>query len=160
YLAREPEVAKLYNADYLASWRYEGNSFMLPFYIAKTLLFYNKAMFKDAGLDAPPASFDDILAFAKRMAKGERTGFMTLNFDWLYWPLVKMNGVDFLPVDMKKPAFHTPQAIEVLSRLAEGTESGAINKISWTGRWVEPNGAFAGNTVGMFHAHSSAYFFV
>ena len=39
------------------------------------------------------------------------------------------------------------------------TESGAINKISWTGRWVEPNGAFASGKVGMHHAHSPAFFF-
>jgi ABC-type glycerol-3-phosphate transport system substrate-binding protein len=160
YLAKEPEIAKLYNADYLASWRYEGKTYMLPFYIAKTLLFYNKTMFKEAGLVGPPASFDELLGFAKRMAKGEKTGFLTLNFDWLYWPLFKMNGVELLTPDLKKPAFNTPQAVEVLSKLAEGTESGAINKISWTGRWVEPNGAFAGNTVGMLHAHASAYFFI
>ena len=48
----------------------------------------------------------------------------------------------------------------MLERLAKATDSGAINKIAWTGRWVEPNGAFAGNTVGMLHAHSSSYFFV
>ena len=160
YLAKEPDVAKLYNADYLASWRYDGKTFMLPFYIAKTLLFYNKAMFTEAGLDRPPASFEDLMGFAKRMAKGEKTGFLTLNFDWLYWPLFKMNGVDLLTPDLKKPAFNTPQAVAVLERLAEGTDSGAINKISWTGRWVEPNGAFAGNTVGMLHAHASSYFFV
>jgi ABC-type glycerol-3-phosphate transport system substrate-binding protein len=160
YLAKEPDVAKLYNADYLASWRYDGKTFMLPFYIAKTLLFYNKAMFTEAGLDRPPASFEDLMGFAKRMAKGEKTGFLTLNFDWLYWPLFKMNGVDLLTPDLKKPAFNTPQAVAVLERLAESTDSGAINKISWTGRWVEPNGAFAGNTVGMLHAHASSYFFV
>jgi ABC-type glycerol-3-phosphate transport system substrate-binding protein len=117
-------------------------------------------MFKEAGLDGPPASFDDMMSFAKRMAKGEKTGFLTLNFDWLYWPLFKMNGVELLTPDMKKPAFNTAEAAEVLSRLAEGTESGAINKTSWTGRWVEPNGAFAGNTVGMLHAHASSYFFI
>jgi len=160
YLAKEPDVAKLYNADYLASWRYDGKTFMLPFYIAKTLLYYNKTLFKEAGLDTPPASFDDLMGFARRMAKGEKTGLLTLNFDWLYWPLFQMNGVDLLTADMKKPAFNTPKAVEVLSRLAEGTDSGAINKISWTGRWVEPNGAFAGNTVGMLHAHASAYFFI
>jgi ABC-type glycerol-3-phosphate transport system substrate-binding protein len=160
YLAKEPDVAKLYNADYLASWRYEDKTFMLPFYIAKTLLFYNKAMFKEAGLAGPPGSFDDIMAFAKQMAKGEKTGFLTLNFDWLYWPLFKMNGIDLLTPDMKKPAFNTPQAAMVLEKLAAGTDNGAINKISWTGRWVEPNGAFAGNTVGMLHAHASAYFFI
>src|SRR5580700_3725533 len=127
YLAKEPDVAKLYNADYLASWRYDGKTFMLPFYIAKTLLFYNKAMFTEAGLDGPPASFEDLMGFAKRMAKGEKTGFLTLNFDWLYWPLFKMNGVDLLTPDLKKPAFNTPQAVAVLERLAEGTDSGAIN---------------------------------
>src|SRR5437762_12952304 len=116
-------------------------------------------MFKEAGLAGPPASFDDLTNFAKRMAKGEKTGFLTLNFDWLYWPLFKMNGVELLTPDLKKPAFNTPQAVEVLTKLAEGTESGAINKISWTGRWVEPNGAFASGTVRMHHAHSPAFFF-
>jgi ABC-type glycerol-3-phosphate transport system substrate-binding protein len=48
----------------------------------------------------------------------------------------------------------------VLDKLARATADGAINRISWTGRWVEPNGAFASGTVGMLHAHSPAYFFV
>ena len=160
YLAREPDIATLYNPDYLASWQYQGRSYLLPFYVSKTLLFYNKTMFKEAGLAGPPQSFEEMLGFAEKMAKGEKTGFLTLNFDWLYWPLFKMNGIELLTPDLKQAAFNTPQAIEVLTRLAKATESGAINKISWTGRWVEPNGAFAGNTVGMLHAHSAAYFFV
>lgn len=160
HLQKEPEVAKLFNPDYLASWRYEGKNFMLPFYVAKTLLYYNKTLFKEAGLSGPPKSFDELLGQAQATAKGEKTGFLTLNFDWLYWPLFKMNGVELLTPDLKKAAFNTPQAIATLERLAKGTESGAINKISWTGRWVEPNGAFAAGTVGMLHAHSSSYFFV
>ena len=90
----------------------------------------------------------------------EASGFLTLNFDWLYWPLFAMNGVELLTPDLKKTAFNTPKAIEVVDKLAKATESGAINKISWTGRWVEPNGAFAAGNVGMLHAHSPAYFFV
>jgi len=160
YLQKEPEVAKLFNPDYLASWQYKGKNYMLPFYIAKTLLYYNKSMFKEAGLSAAPQSFDELLNYSQKMAKGEKTGFLTLNFDWLYWPLFKMNGVELLTPDMKKAAFNTPQMTAILERLAKATDSGAINKISWTGRWVEPNGAFAGNTVGMLHAHSSSYFFV
>jgi len=160
YLSREPDVAKLYNADYLKSWDYLGKTYMLPFYISKTLLYYNKTLFQEAGLALPPQSFDEIIGFAEKVSKGEKTGFLTLNFDWLYWPLFKMNGVELLTPDYKHAAFNTAQAVDVLTRLAKATESGAINKISWTGRWVEPNGAFAGNTVGMFHAHSSAYFFV
>lgn len=160
YLKREPEVGKLFNQDYLASWQYQGKIYMLPFYIAKTLLYYNKTMFGEAGLSAPPQSFDEMLAFAQKMTKGEKTGLLTLNFDWLYWPLFKMNGVELLTPDMKKAAFNTPATASVLDKLAKATAGGAVNKVSWTGRWVEPNGAFAGNTVGMLHAHSSSYFFV
>ena len=32
YLKKEPEVAKLFNPDYLASWQYQGKNYMLPFY--------------------------------------------------------------------------------------------------------------------------------
>ena len=48
----------------------------MPFYIAKTLLFYNKTMFKEAGLADPPKSFDEIVNSSQAMAKGEKTGFL------------------------------------------------------------------------------------
>lgn len=160
YLEKEPEVAKRFNADYLGGWVYKGKTYLLPFYVAKTLLYYNKTMFQEAGLMGPPQSFDELLGFSEKMAKAEKTGFLTLNFDWLYWPLFKMNGVELLSPDGKKAAFNTPQTVDVLTRLAKATASGGVNKISWTGRWVEPNGAFASGTVGMLHAHSSSYFFV
>ena len=75
---------------------------MVPFYVTKTLLFCNKTMFKEAGLAGPPKSFDEILAFAEKMTSGETPGLLTLNFDWLYWPLFAMNGVDLLTPDLKK----------------------------------------------------------
>ncbi|PWS37120.1 hypothetical protein DFH01_09615 [Falsiroseomonas bella] len=159
-LAAEADVKNRFNANYLSNWTLGGKNWMLPFYITKTLLFYNKTMFQRAGLSGPPQSFDEILAHAGKMAQGDATGFLTLNFDWLYWPLFAMNGVNLLTPDLKRPAFNTPKAIEVVEKLARASESGAINKISWTGRWVEPNGAFATGNVGMLHAHSPAYFFI
>jgi ABC-type glycerol-3-phosphate transport system substrate-binding protein len=159
-LNAEADVRTRFNADYLSNWVYEGSNYMLPFYITKTLLFYNKPMFQKAGLAGPPQSFDEILASAQKLTASDASGFLTLNFDWLYWPLYAMNGVDLLSKDLTKATFNTPKAIEVTERLAKATEAGAINKISWTGRWVEPNGAFAAGNVGMLHAHSPAYFFV
>jgi ABC-type glycerol-3-phosphate transport system substrate-binding protein len=160
YLEREPEVQGRFHADYLANWVYEGSSYMLPFYVSKTLLFYNRKMFQEAGLSGPPQSFDEILEYAAEVSGGEKTGFMTLNFDWLYWPLFAMSGVELLNDDMTEAAFNTPQTLDVLTRLAEATKAGHINSISWTGRWVEPNNAFAAGTVGMHHAHSPAFFYI
>lgn len=156
----DADMSKRFNADYLSNWLLDGANYMVPFYITKTVLFYNKLLFQKAGLAEPPQNFDQILEFAQKMTTVEQSGYLTLNFDWLYWPLYAMNGVDLLSKDLKTATFNTPKAIEVTDRLAKATESGAINKISWTGRWVEPNGAFAAGNVGMLQAHAPAYFYV
>jgi ABC-type glycerol-3-phosphate transport system substrate-binding protein len=159
-LQAETAVRERFNPDYLSNWALEGSNYMLPFYITKTLLFYNKPMFHKAGLPGPPQSFAELLEAARKMTADNASGFLTLNFDWLYWPLYAMNGVELLAKDLRATTFNTAKAIEVTERLAQATASGAINKISWTGRWVEPNGAFAAGNVGMLHAHSPAYFFI
>jgi len=157
YLKRDQDYTKRIYPEILKGWVYDGRNYGVPLYISKTLLFYNKLMFKEAGLTEPPKSFDELLEYARKMSKGEKSGFMTLNFDWLYWPLLAMNGVELLTPDLKKAAFNTPKTVEVLEALAKATQEGAINKISWTGRWVEPNGAFAAGTIGMLHAHAPAF---
>ena len=88
----------------------------------------------------------------------EMTGFLTLNFDWLYWPLMAINGIEMFSPNLKKAAFNTPKMLAVVKRLTKATQDGAINKISWTGRWREPNSAFASGTVGMYQAHGGAYY--
>ncbi|HXC28122.1 MAG TPA: sugar ABC transporter substrate-binding protein [Stellaceae bacterium] len=162
YLAAKPEVKARFNPDYLNNWVWEGKNWLVPFYVAKTLLFYNKTLFQKAGLPGPAASFDDLMAYAGKIGAGgdDQTGFLTLNFDWLYWALFRMNGIELLSPDMQKAEFDTAKMADVVDQLAKGTAGTAINKISWTGRWVEPLGAFASGKVGMLNAHSSAYFFL
>jgi ABC-type glycerol-3-phosphate transport system substrate-binding protein len=154
----EPDVKQRFHPDYLANWTYQDRNFMFPFYITKTLLFYNKTLFKAAGLEGAPASFDGIMAAAGKIKGGEKSGLMTLNFDWLYWPFFKMHGIDPLAPDFSHSTFNTPETLDLVQQLAKGTADGSIDKISWTGRWVEPNGAFASGNVGMHHAHSPAFF--
>jgi ABC-type glycerol-3-phosphate transport system substrate-binding protein len=162
YLTAHPDVKARFNQDYLNNWVWEGKNWLVPFYIAKTLLFYNKPLFQKAGLAGPATSFDELLAHAAKIGAGgnDQTGFLTLNFDWLYWALFRMNNIELLTPDLKQVAFNTPQMAEVLGKFAKATAGTAINKISWTGRWVEPLGAFASGQVGMLNAHSSAYFFL
>ena len=47
--------------------------------------------------------------------------------------------------------------MKLVEELAKLTKEGVIDKVSWTGRWVEPNSAFAAGNVGMLHAHAPAY---
>ncbi len=162
YLSAHPDVKARFNPDYLNNWVWEGKNWLVPFYIAKTLLFYNKPLFQKAGLAGPATSFDELLSHAAKIGSGgeDQTGFLTLNFDWLYWALFRMNNIELLTPDLKQVAFNTPQMIEVLEKFAKATAGTAVNKISWTGRWIEPLGAFASGKVGMLNAHSAAYFFL
>jgi ABC-type glycerol-3-phosphate transport system substrate-binding protein len=162
YLTARPDVKARFNVDYLNNWVWEGKNWLVPFYVAKTLLFYNKPLFRKAGIGSPAASFAELLDHAAKIggAGNDQTGFLTLNFDWLYWALFRMNGVELLTPDLKQVAFNTPRAADVIDQFAKATAGSAINKISWTGRWVEPLGAFASGQVGMLNAHSAAYFFL
>lgn len=160
YLAKDPGVKTRFNQDYLANWVYGGRNYMLPFYISKTLLFYNKKRFAAAGLTTPATTFDGLMQQAKQLSGGQNSGFLTLNFDWLYWPLFKVNGIDLLTPDFKHTAFATDATIALTERLAAATKDGSIDPISWTGRWVEPLGAFASGRIGMLNAHSPAYYFI
>jgi ABC-type glycerol-3-phosphate transport system substrate-binding protein len=157
YLEKDKAYTDKIYPDILKNWVFEGRNYGVPFYVSKTLLFLNKLLMEEAGLTRPPANFEELIDYAYKMTKGEKSGFMTLNFDWLYWPLFAMNGVELLNPDLKKAAFNTPQAIKTAETLAKATKEGAINKISWTGRWVEPLSVFAAGNIGILQAHAPAY---
>jgi ABC-type glycerol-3-phosphate transport system substrate-binding protein len=79
--AAEAAVKDRYDQAYLSNWVFEGKNYMVPYYVSKTLLFWNKTRFKEAGLDKPPTSFDEIMAAADKIKGGDKTGMLTLNFD-------------------------------------------------------------------------------
>ncbi|HEX5077568.1 MAG TPA: sugar ABC transporter substrate-binding protein [Geminicoccaceae bacterium] len=162
YLDKEPDVRDRFNKEGMTLWQYDGRQYMLPYYFSKSLMIYNKNLFEAAGLDGPPDSLEAILEDGRKIAATDegRSGFITLNFDWLYWPLFAMNGVELLNEDMTEAAFNTPEMLDTLTKLAEATSAGVVNNIAWTGRWVEPNNAFATGDIGMYQAHGAALFWI
>lgn len=160
YLEKNPEVRARFSEGMLGYWTLGGQVYGLPYYVNKSLLYYNKLLFEKAGIDGPPKTVDELLDAAEKIAalSDETTGFVTLNFDWLYWSLFASAGVEMFNDDMSEAAFNTPEMLERLTKLAAATKSGAINNIAWTGRWREPNGAFASGNVGMYQAHGGAYY--
>jgi ABC-type glycerol-3-phosphate transport system substrate-binding protein len=159
YLEADPEFSGRFVDGALDLWTTsDGATWMVPWYFNRTLLYLNKEMMADAGLEGAPSSFDELMEYAEAMNGENTSGFITTNFDWLYWPLFKTNGVDILNEGMSAAAFNTPEGLATLTALAEATKSGAINNISWTGRWVEPNTAFGAGNIGMYLAPNSALF--
>ena len=159
YLNSEPQLRDSYDQyminDVLV---YEGKHWMVPFFMAPTVLYYNKLMFREVGLSDPPETMEELYTYARKLTIDQaHSGFLTLNFDWHYWPLLRGYGVELLSSDSRKAAFNTPAAVQAVTALAELTQSGAIDKNSWTGRWKEPNDAFAAGNIGMYLTNGAAY---
>jgi len=158
YLAKDAAFKSRFSPGALDIWASGGKSWLVPWYFSKTLLFGNKALMKASGIDAMPRGFDELLSAAAKVKGAGKSGFLTTNFDWLYWPLFKMNGVEILDPTLRKAAFNTATGQATLARLSEATKAGVVNNISWTGRWVEPNSAFASGNVALYMAPTSALF--
>ena len=82
-----------------ATWNNE--IYGVPFHADVMVLFYNKTMFKDAGLDpeAPPKTWDEFRNDAIAITKAGKAGFGLLggwggSFEWLPW--LWQNGGDIL----------------------------------------------------------------
>lgn len=68
YLAKWDQTAGL-NARTLELARYvDHTAYTLPYGFYLRALFYNKVLFKQAGIDAPPATLDDFAADAKKLS--------------------------------------------------------------------------------------------
>jgi len=48
-LGAEAAVKSRYEPAYLSNWVFEDKNYMVPYYVSKTLLFWNKTRFKEAG---------------------------------------------------------------------------------------------------------------
>ena len=102
---------------------YQGKTYALPFTAEASVLYYNKDLFKKAGLDPnkPPTNYAEILADAKKLrALGKDTyGFAFAGacggcnvFE--FTPHVWASGGDVLSSDGKKAMLDTPQVTDAL----------------------------------------------
>ncbi|MEU7005354.1 extracellular solute-binding protein [Streptomyces sp. NPDC046332] len=78
----------------------------VPLYSMAYALYYNKQMFKDAGVDKPPATWDELVATGKRLSKdgkwaiGVEGSNLSNNIHQVY-VLGKQHGADFFTADGK-----------------------------------------------------------
>lgn len=80
----EPNIAAYYTVD--------GKLYSMPFNSSTPLLYYNKDMFREAGLDpeAPPANFDELLEACAKLQKKDENGKIVVdalaisNYGWFF----------------------------------------------------------------------------
>lgn len=95
----------------------------LPFDWSIFMIYYNKDMFKKAGVALPPVdgkwTFNDLLATAKHFSKSEsghqvQWGYGGLPNDWPIFGFLEANGGKVLSSDLKQCIVNDPQNIATL----------------------------------------------
>lgn len=98
YLQATPEVLADIRPFALEASLYQGQSFVLPFNVSTPLMYYNKDLFRSAGLDpeAPPRTWAQLLEAAERLTvrDGDRTVQWGVNAppQWIRWAMTEQNG--------------------------------------------------------------------
>jgi len=88
--------------------RYEGKTYSVPFHLtANGLVFYNKQLLSDAGISAPPSTWEEFLEMARATTKGDVKG-TALNSDPTYsYPFLYQQGA--MLSNIAKGEFVTPE---------------------------------------------------
>ncbi|MEU6592346.1 sugar ABC transporter substrate-binding protein [Streptomyces sp. NPDC046881] len=128
------KAAGTYKSEYLpgawASHRIPGmkGTYAFPWYLNTGPLFYNKALFRQAGLDPeqPPKTYDELFADALRMAGRSDGKVATLanvptieDFGRYGVPLMNEQGTGF--------AFNDPKGVELLTRYKQLYDAKALD---------------------------------
>jgi|Transcript_11564 sn-glycerol 3-phosphate transport system substrate-binding protein len=103
----------------MANSRIEGKTWGIPFQRSTIVAYYNKDMFRDAGLDpeAPPASWDELVSMGKALTKGDTYGLMIPSTGYPYWmfqALAIQNGKELMSADGLETYFDDPAVVETL----------------------------------------------
>ncbi|WP_269811304.1 ABC transporter substrate-binding protein [Kineosporia rhizophila] len=137
---------------------FEDKTYALPFTAEASVTFYNKDLFKKAGLDPekPPATYDEMLEASRAIKKlGEgHYGFVMAGscggcniFEFA--PHVWASGGEVLSEDGKTAQFDSPEVTEALQFYRTMWEEGLMAPSSKTDNGSTQGGTFQSGKVGM-----------
>jgi sn-glycerol 3-phosphate transport system substrate-binding protein len=103
----------------MANGRIEGQTWGVPFQRSTIVAYYNKDMFKAAGLDpeAPPKTWDEMVSMGRALRATGPYGIMIPSTGYPYWmfqALATQNGVELMNGDGTETYFDHPAVIEAL----------------------------------------------
>jgi ABC-type glycerol-3-phosphate transport system substrate-binding protein len=111
----------------LLNQRWDGKLYAMPINRSTPLLYYNKNLFKQAGLDPekPPKSWAEFHTMSQTIAKaaggdGKTVAFLPVSDWWMFESVVWSTGGELMSQDLKKVTFAEP-GTEVLQMWADMT---------------------------------------
>lgn len=134
----------------------DGSYYALPTAVRSLALFYNTRLFEEAGIENPPATLDELVETAKKLAKvdgagnltqvGITTGMTAQDHHWWREVLVRQFGGDPYSDDYKTVNYTGDAGLDALNFYV-GLEKD--HKVTQSGFMDEPQAAFKGGRAGM-----------
>lgn len=131
----------------------DGKYYGLPDQTTCLALFYNKDMFKKAGLDpnVPPKTWADFIEYGKKLtdtSKGQY-GFAMSNTLWWMLPFFNTYGVDIISKDSKKCLLDSDNAIKAMKMVSGFYNTDKFEAGAWRAGAISPEQGFVNNKYGM-----------
>lgn len=160
YIDKENYDISDLETNVLAYYTVDGKMQSMPFNSSNPMLYYNKDLFKAAGLDPdkPPRTFDEVVAAARKLTQkdGSKTSVYGVNFaiyGWFFEQFLavsgdyyvdKNNGRDGIPT---KATFNSPAGVKILEWWKSMYDEGILGN---TGRkTVDSRNAFIAGQAAM-----------
>ena len=116
---------KVFYPAFMANSQTGGKTWGIPFQRSTIVLYWNKELFKEAGLDPnrPPANWNEMLQYAQKLTKRDASGNVTQwgvqipssGFPyWLFQGLTTPNGIELMNKEGTEVYFDRPEVIEAL----------------------------------------------
>ena len=141
----------------MANGAIEGKTWGVPFQRSTIVAYYNKDMFRKAGLDPEkaPQSWDELVSMGRKLTKDGAYGLMIPSTGYPYWmfqALAIQNGKELMSNDGLTTYFDDPKVVETLEFWKSlSTEHGVMPK--GTVEWGTLRQAFLeGETAMMWHS--------
>lgn len=125
---------------------YRGKIYGLPDQITGVCLFYNKDLFRAAGLDPnkPPKTWTEFIEYAKRLTIPEKNqyGFGMNNSLWWSFPFFNTFGAKFLSNDHKTCLLNSKEGIEALRLKVDLYRKYKVEGGAWISGAINPEVGF------------------
>jgi multiple sugar transport system substrate-binding protein len=155
YLAKDPDV-KLKNwtsQQLIKNGEINGKLIALHWYTNNVMMFYNKKLFREAGLnpDKPPRTWTEFVQASQKLTKADQYGFFTLiyNSDWYEFTswyfqshVFQNGGGSIWADDFSKTNFNRPEVVSTLQWLVDLLYKYKVSSVSLTDKSFE-NGKVA-----------------
>jgi len=128
-----------YETNVLGYYTVNGKLYGMPFNTSNPMLYYNKDMFKAAGLDPakPPRTYAEVLDAAKKLTKkdGDKVtqyGYSMAIYGWFFEQLLASSGAYYLDnangrdARATKATFNNPEGVAILKWWKEGYDAGVF----------------------------------